>query len=169
MTEHPWHPAFVHFPLACWVLATMIDVAGELVSIPHIPGAHWTSVSHLLLWGGLILAVPTMIIGFFDYARLPSAVQESTELPKHIAFMIAAWTLFLTAAVWRFKAAPFVSPPSRGVTVLELMGFVSLIVGGRLASIVVFNRIPAAMHSSVVSGAQSTQAQSPDRERGERI
>ena len=34
MRGRPWHPALVHFPIACWVLATLIDVGGHIVALP---------------------------------------------------------------------------------------------------------------------------------------
>ena len=27
--KHPLHPALVHFPIACWSLATLADIAGQ--------------------------------------------------------------------------------------------------------------------------------------------
>lgn len=150
MTAHPWHPVFVHFPLACWVLATAIDLAGQLFLIPQIPGTEWASLSHLLLWGGVALGAPAMIAGLMDYARLPCEVQESAELSWHIVTMATAWVLFLAAAVWRVRAAPFASAPSWGMTLLELVGTAGLVVGGRFAAVVVFERMPASRNSVTV-------------------
>jgi len=144
MNGHPWHPVIVHFPLACWVLATLVDVASRLFSMPLLPGIEWAAVAHLLLWTGIVMAVPAMIAGLVDYARLPPKVQESSELSWHITAMGTAWALFLGAAIWRVRAAPFDGVASWGVIFLELAGSACLVVGGRLASVIVFDRLPSA-------------------------
>lgn len=144
MTGHPWHPAIVHFPLACWVLATLVDVSARLVLLPAIPGIAWAGLSHLLLWAGVLLALPAMLAGFVDYARLPAPVQESRELLLHIALMGTAWAVFLGAAIWRVRAGPFDGSASWGILALELAGTAVLVAGGRFAATVVFERLPAA-------------------------
>ena len=144
MTEHPWHPAFVHFPLACWVLAAMLDIATHFFSIPAVTGIAWPSLAQALLWGGTILALPAMLAGIIDYSKVPATVQDSAELLWHISLMTTAWMLFLGAAIWRVKSAPFDSAASWGITIIELAGVACLIVGGRFAATVVFKRLPAA-------------------------
>jgi uncharacterized membrane protein len=147
MTRHPWHPAVVHFPIACWVLATLVDVSGWFIELPPIPGIVWAGVSHLLLWGGVLLAVPAIVAGVVDYIRLPEEVQESAELSRHVAAMAAAWLLFLGAAIWRVRSAPFAGAPSWGIMLLEVAGSACLIAGGRFAAAVVFDRIATAYSS----------------------
>lgn len=139
--RHPWHPAVVHFPIACWVLATLVDVAGLFVTLPAMPGIEWAGVSHLLLWGGVILAVPAMLAGIIDYLRLPKQVQASAELSRHVTAMATAWLLFLAAAAWRAGAASFDTAASWGITLLELAGSVCLTAGGWFAAVVVFERM----------------------------
>jgi hypothetical protein len=51
---------------------------------------------------------------------------------------------FLGAAIWRVRAAPIDGVVLWGITLLELVGSVCLVVGGRLASIIVFDRLPSA-------------------------
>lgn len=144
MPGHPWHPAIVHFPVACWVLATLIDVAGRLVSMPPIPGIDWTGLSHLLLWTGVVLALPAMLAGLIDYSRLPGAVQESADLVWHIALMGTAWALFLWAAIWRVRTGPFDGAAQWSVTIIEVAGSGCLVAGGYFAATVVFERLPEA-------------------------
>ncbi|HNP37108.1 MAG TPA: hypothetical protein PKK10_14750 [Woeseiaceae bacterium] len=157
MKGHPLHPALVHFPLACWVLATLVDVISQFVLLPSVSGATWAALSHLLLWGGVVIALPAMIAGLVDYARLDHEVQECAELMWHILVMGTAWAIFLGAAIWRVRAAPFDSPASWPVTMLELLGSVLLVVGGYLASIIVFDRIPKAKAASYAEPDQETK------------
>ena len=152
--RHPWHPAVVHFPIACWILAAPVDLAGHFVSLPPVPGIEWAALSHALLWGGVLLALPAVAAGVIDYLRLPEAVQESPELTRHIAAMGFAWLVFLTAAVWRARSAPFDDPASWSVTLLELAGSVVLLAGGRFAAAVVFERMAAAHDVPGTQGAR---------------
>lgn len=140
---HPWHPAVVHFPIACWVLATLVDLGGWFIELPPIPGIEWAGLSHLLLWGGVLLAVPAIAAGVADYLRLPEELQESAELSRHVAAMATAWLLFLAAAAWRVRSAPFAAAPAWGIMLLELAGSALLVAGGRFAAALVFERIAA--------------------------
>lgn len=141
MTRHPWHPAVVHFPIACWILATLVDLIGQLFAMPPLPGIEWAAVSHLLVWSGVLLAVPAITAGIIDYLRLPDAVQSSVELSRHITAMGTAWLLFLGAGIWRVRSAPFDSAPLWGMTLVEIGGSLCLVLGGRFAAAVVFDRI----------------------------
>ena len=65
MHFHPLHPALVHFPITCWVLAVPCDLAGWL----YFPQAWYAA--YLLILGGVILAVPAMLAG------MPARVREA--------------------------------------------------------------------------------------------
>src|SRR5690606_40767462 len=44
--KHPLHPALVHFPIACWTLATLADIGSRWWGEPA-----WRSAGGLLLIG----------------------------------------------------------------------------------------------------------------------
>ena len=71
-------------------------------------------MAQLLLWAGVLLAVPAIIAGLRDYLRLPDELQSSRELSRHVLLMGTAWFLFLAAAVWRTRSGAFDSAPSAG-------------------------------------------------------
>jgi len=140
-----WHPAFAHFPLACWILATLFDVAA-LAGVPPLP-AEWglpelTAISTLLLWLGLAAALPAVGFGLVDYARLPAAARDSPEMLYHVACMGTAAAVFLIAAILRV-AENGLGPG--WLAALEAVGAVSIVAGGHFAGIVVFERLPEAM------------------------
>jgi uncharacterized membrane protein len=144
MKRHPWHPALVHFPIAGWVLATLLDI-GHLVGLDtRIGSADWSAAANVVLWAGLIAVVPTIAAGLLDFAALPRGVQDAPELSWHIAFMTAALVLFLSAAIWRARIGVFTAPLGWYVTAVEVAGSIALIAGGHCASVVVFRRLPAA-------------------------
>lgn len=137
---HPWHPAFVHFPIACWVLTTFFDLAALLGLVPlAISDMNWTAVSLILAWTGVLLALPTMLTGFIDYVRLPDLVQERREFTSHMTWMSLAFTLFLAAALWRTLFAPLRAAVTWYIVCIEIMGVICLVAGGYVASIIVFS------------------------------
>lgn len=140
----PWHPAFVHLPLACWVLATLFDV-GALAGLAPLAAA-WDlpepgAVASLLLWLGLASSVPAVGIGLVDYSRLPAAARDSAEMLRHVAWMGGAASLFLIAALLRVAENTL---PEAFVTAVEVVGTVCLVAGGHSAAVVVFERLPEA-------------------------
>jgi uncharacterized membrane protein len=137
----PWHPALVHFPIACWVLATLVDVVGQFHAIPEIDGLAWSGVSHLLLWCGVLLALPAMAAGLRDFLRLPDEIRSGDALSRHVVLMGTAWLLFLAAAVWRTRSGAYAAEPSLAMTLLEFAGSACLIVGGHFAGVVVFGHM----------------------------
>lgn len=147
-----WHPAFAHFPLACWLLATLFDVAAA-ANVPPFP-VEWgvpdaTAVSTLLLWLGLAAALPAVGFGLVDYARLPAAARDSPEMQYHVACMGAAAAIFLIAALLRVAENAW---GPGGLAALEAAGALCLIAGGHFAGIVVFERLPEAAASTSIPG-----------------
>ncbi len=141
MRGRPWHPALVHFPIACWILATLIDLVAKFTTFPPIDNLQWAGVAQLLLSAGVLLAVPAIIAGLRDYLRLPDELQSSRELSRHVLLMGTAWVLFLAAAVWRTRSGAFDSAPSAGMALLEIAGCACLIAGGHYAGVIVFERM----------------------------
>lgn len=137
----PWHPALVHFPVACWILATLIDVGGHVVALPAIEGLAWAGVSRLLLEAGVVLALPAIVAGVRDYLRLSEALQSSRELMSHIGLMGTAWLLFTAVTVWRAQSGASDAVPSLPMTLLEFAGCACLVAGGHFAGIVVFEKM----------------------------
>jgi uncharacterized membrane protein len=144
---HPWHPLLVHFPIACWTLAALIDSATLLGALPEsiaeaVPGVAPAAFSFALLWLGLLLGVAAIVLGLIDLLGLPPELQRSGALNWHVVAMLDAWGLFLGAALLRPRPAPPFPPASLAATVIEIAGFFSLGVGGVLASAVVFDGWP---------------------------
>ena len=144
MLRRRWHPALVHFPIACWVLATLIDLSLLLPWGLELKSVAWSSVSAGLLWTGVLFAIPTMLAGFLDFASLPRAVQDSRELTSHILWMGVAFICFLVAAILRIRSGSFETPAVWYVVAVESAGSILLVYGGHLASIVVFERLRTA-------------------------
>ena len=147
MRIHPWHPVVVHFPIACWTIAVLIDVAQLGGALPEraatlVPGAEPAALSFALLWLGIGFGLLAMILGFVDFLRLPDRLQRSGAVSWHIGAMTGAWALFLAAAMLRPTPAVPVTPAPLLATLLEIAGFACLVCGGVLAATVVFEDWP---------------------------
>ena len=141
MLRRRWHPAIVHFPIACWVLTTLIDLSLFLPWGVELKNVAWSGVSTVLLWTGVLFAIPTMLAGLLDFASLPRAVQDSRELTSHILWMGVAFICFLGAAILRMRSSAFETRAIWYVVAIESVGSILLVYGGHLASIVVFERL----------------------------
>jgi uncharacterized membrane protein len=152
---HPWHPLLVHFPIACWTLATLVDTAALLGALPEgvasaVPGVAPVGLSFALLWLGVGLGAAAMVLGIVDLLGLPPELQRSGALNWHVVAMLGAWGLFLGAALLRQKPALPFPPAPLAATVTEIAGLVCLAIGGVLASRVVFAGWP---HRAAGGGA----------------
>jgi len=144
---HPWHPLLVHFPIACWTLATLIDSATLVGALSQsvaraVPGVAPEAMSFTLLWLGVLLGAAAMVLGLFDLLRLPPELQRSGALNWHVVAMLGAWGLFLGSALLRPQPAPPFPPAPLAATLTEVLGFVCLGLGGVLAARVVFDGWP---------------------------
>ncbi|HEU4617719.1 MAG TPA: DUF2231 domain-containing protein [Gammaproteobacteria bacterium] len=151
--RHPLHPAIVHFPIACWVLAALLDLgicmAAALLGGPlRIPGVEPAAASLALLYVGDAFALAAIAAGLFDYASLPARVQDSPTLLRHMAWMGAATTLFVGVSIWRSRSPLSSAAALWLAAALELAGALCLVIGGYLASIVVFRELA---HGDVAS------------------
>jgi uncharacterized membrane protein len=126
------------------VLATLIDLSLFLPWGVELETVAWSGVAAVLLWTGVLFAIPTMLAGFLDFASLPRAVQDSRELTSHILWMGVAFICFLAAAVLRARSSSLETPAVWYVVAVESVGSILLVYGGHLASIVVFERLRTA-------------------------
>ena len=140
--RHPLHPALVHFPIAFWISAVLLDLSLWSALVPGIPGIEGFVLPHLMVWAGLAAALPAVTFGLIDYGRLPSQVQDSGPMRLHMMSMGVAWLIFLAAALWRVKAGGFADPPTLWILLLETLGAACLIVGGTAAARIVFDLLP---------------------------
>jgi uncharacterized membrane protein len=147
MRAHPWHPVLVHFPIAFWTTAVLLDVAALLRLLPEsagetLPGFEPATFSFALLWLGIAFGLPAMALGFVDFLRLPAALQKRAALNWHAIAMTSAWAFFLCAALLRPRSAAPAPHPSLAAMLVEIAGLGCLVAGGVLASAVVFDGWP---------------------------
>ena len=99
--RHPFHPALVHFPIACWGLSHPADLAALLGAQVVFFGLDWWALSCLLVWAGVVSAVPAMAVGIYDFMQLPDEDRLMQAFYKHAGFVGTAWILYLASGYTR--------------------------------------------------------------------
>lgn len=122
MSRHPLHPALVHFPIACWTLATVADFTG--LWLGEIAW-RWSSG---LLAVGCTMAVAAMAAGLVELARVPEG-QAIRDAYVHMGAMLAALLLFIARLVWGLDGFQPVAPDLISL-LLDAGGFLFLVAGG---------------------------------------
>lgn len=129
--RHPPHPALVHFPIACWSLASAADLASL-----HIGQAAWW-LAGVLLAIGLACAIPAMIAGFMELMRLPEDSAAIKDVNRHMLMVMAAFSLYLASLLLRVDGMTLHAPGLLAMA-LSLGGFICLGVAGWLGGKLVY-------------------------------
>lgn len=136
--RHPWHPIFVHFPIALWVIAFFTEVIYRAFPDMVLPGDIAPGAfSMLLLWAGNITALAAIVAGMVDMAALPENVMPTVY--RHMSWMLVAWVLMLTAGLLRILVQGWTTPPGWLSLLIEFSAIVCLTIGGLQASRLVYH------------------------------
>ncbi|HEX7348358.1 MAG TPA: DUF2231 domain-containing protein [Rhodanobacteraceae bacterium] len=129
--RHPLHPMLAHFPVACWTLATAADIASLRYGAPawHLAGT--------LLWIGLVIAVPTFLLGLIDLIRIRNDVAPVRIGFMHMGVMFAAFVLYLVSLVLRIHAY-HIGAPDVAAIVVSVIACIAMLVGGWLGGTLVY-------------------------------
>lgn len=120
--RHPLHPALVHFPVACWTLAVVADVAGLVWG-----EAAWSWSAGLLV-AGCLMAVVAMLAGLVEFTRVPEGA-AMRDAYLHMGLMVLALALFATRLLLRLDHHRPLAPDAVAL-LLDAGGFAALAVGG---------------------------------------
>jgi uncharacterized membrane protein len=129
--RHPLHPALVHFPVACWSLGTLADLAGL-----HWGAPAWRA-GGLLLATGTLAALPAMLAGLYELIRLADDSPAWRDAYLHMGAALAATALYATALLLRWHGGALAAPGVPGI-VLDLAGFAALAAAGWLGGRLVY-------------------------------
>ncbi|MES2182826.1 MAG: DUF2231 domain-containing protein [Pseudomonadota bacterium] len=117
--RHPVHPAVVHFPIACWTLATIGDVASLWLGKP---AWWWAGVSLAL---GTTIAIFAMITGMIEILRIANQKQRLKVAERHMQLILLAWTVYATSLFMRLDGFRLTEPGIIEIG-LSCLGFVIL-------------------------------------------
>ncbi|MDE0284721.1 MAG: DUF2231 domain-containing protein [Gammaproteobacteria bacterium] len=128
--RHPFHPALVHFPIACWVLSHPADLAALTDIGFHVFELDWWAVSSLLVWIGVITAIPAMAVGVYDFIQLPDEDGLMQSSYRHISFVGTAWMVYLASGYIRMGDNLALAPAGVGPALVSGFGLICLCIGG---------------------------------------
>lgn len=129
--SHPIHPALVHFPVACWTLASVADVAGLWV------GKSAWALAGTLMIVGLVMAVPAMIAGVFEFVRIPDDGPAMGIVLWHMGAAMTALLLYGCSLLLRLDHRQ-IGPPGSVALGLSIAGLLVLLVAGWLGGTLVY-------------------------------
>lgn len=134
--NHPLHPALVHFPIACWSLATLADIASLWLGQP----AWW--LAGVLMAIGTLAALAAMGAGLFELVKIDEASPALRLAHFHVLAAMAAWlayaaSLFLRLDLPMDGTTPLAAPGPLAIS-LSVAGFGCLAVAGWLGGTLVY-------------------------------
>jgi len=129
--RHPLHPALVHFPIACWSIATGADIAGL-----WWPAAITLAAAVLII--GLVSALAAMTAGLVELRRIGGQHPASRDVDRHMIWAMSAWGLYAMSLFARLHGARLV-PPGMLAMSLSAAGFVCLAIAGWLGGRLVYH------------------------------
>lgn len=132
--KHPLHPALVHFPVACWTLATLADGAGLLW-----PGALPEACAAALLAIGCAVGLLAALAGFAELLKLPPEHPAARDANRHMVLALCAWSLYAASLWLRIDPDRRLLLPVGG-TALALggFGFLALLAAGWMGGKLVY-------------------------------
>lgn len=132
---HPLHAILTDFPIACFTLAFLWNVIAVISNRqPWYAMTFWATLT------GLILVVPTALIGLLDYTKVlerhhPGRVTATL----HLVANVSATLFFLLSLLVRGGPALLAGPAKVISLLLALIGVGILAVGGYLGGRLVFH------------------------------
>lgn len=129
--RHPLHPALVHFPIACWSLATLADFASL-----HFGETAWRPAGQLLI-AGTLLAIPALLAGFYELARVADDSPALRDVYAHMGAMSGALLLYAASLLLRLDHISLTAPGPAALA-CSALGFFALAVGGWLGGKLVY-------------------------------
>jgi uncharacterized membrane protein len=129
--KHPLHPALVHFPIACWSLATLADGASLWLGAPA-----WRFAGTMLAIG-TAAALLAMATGLVESLKVAADGPAARTVNAHIVAVLAAWLCYATSLFLRWQEMTLVAPSGAGLA-LSAAGFLALCVAGWLGAQLVY-------------------------------
>lgn len=131
MSRHPLHPALVHFPIACWTLTVLADVAGLWLG-----EAAWR-------WSGGLLAIGdgtallAICAGMLELPHVPEGLAMRVAY-WHMGAMLLASSAFCARLLLRLDGMQPLAPDALSL-LLDTLGFCCLTLGGWLGGRLVYH------------------------------
>ncbi|RNF86327.1 DUF2231 domain-containing protein [Montanilutibacter psychrotolerans] len=128
---HPLHPALVHFPIACWSLATAADIASLRWAEPA-----WRFAGTLMAIG-VVIAIAAMAAGLVELRKIGENTAAMRDANRHLLLAMAAWFLYATSLFLRLKGMSLTQPDALCLA-FSVAGFLVLCATGWLGGKLVY-------------------------------
>jgi uncharacterized membrane protein len=130
VNKHPIHPAVVHFPIACWSLAVLADIASLHYGLA---AAQWAGALLLIGCGMALLAAAA---GVWDLRRVAEGPVMQDAM-RHAGLMLTAFALFSLRLLVGIANMQFIAPSVLAYA-LDALGFACLMLGGWIGGRLVY-------------------------------
>lgn len=121
--KHPLHPALVHFPIACWSLATLADLASLYWGEPA-----WRFAG-IAMGIGTVAGLATMAAGLLDFSKIDDANPALRDANWHMRLAMGAWTCYAASLFLRVDGRVLIQPNALALG-LGVAGFIVLLATG---------------------------------------
>ena len=129
--KHPLHPLIVHFPIACWSLSTIGDLAGLVLK------TNLAQAVGLLMLIGCISAMLAMALGLYDARKITNNSQIEKVFDIHIFAAATAWCFYSFSLFSRWDGYVFNNPTASAI-ITSVIGLVVLFVAGWYGATLVY-------------------------------
>ena len=129
--RHPLHPALVHFPIACWSLATAADLASLVWGEPA-----WRFAGMLLV-AGIGFSIPAMLAGFLELVKIADDHPAIKDVNRHMIVVMTALAFYTTSLFLRLRGSTLTEPDLLAIA-SSVAGFLFLCIAGWLGGKLVY-------------------------------
>lgn len=132
---HPLHAMLTDLPIGCFVLAVLWNIIAVVANRQP-----WYAMTFWALLTGLILVIPTALIGLLDYTKvLERRHAGRATATLHLVANVSATLFFLLSLIFRGGPGVLGTPAKVATLLLALAGIAILGVGGYLGGRLVYD------------------------------
>lgn len=119
--KHPLHPMIVHFPIACWSLATLGDLLSIFIDLQFDKSI---AISIAI---GCSIAIIAMIAGFMESLKISKKDKIKIEktLDMHMYLAMTCWCLYVFSLMRRWDNGHLIPVSTLGL-ISSFTGFICL-------------------------------------------
>jgi uncharacterized membrane protein len=130
--KHPAHPALVHFPIACWSLASLADGVALLAWPVQLQ-----LLAAVLLAIGCVLGLLAAAAGFAELLKLPEGHPAERTANMHMLFALTSWCVYAGSLFLRIDQQHLIAP-NMWALLLSGLGLLVLLATGWLGGQLVY-------------------------------
>jgi len=132
---HPLHAILTDLPIGCFTLAFIWNIVALIANAQP-----WYAMTFWAMLTGLILVVPTALVGLLDYAKVLERKHPGRGTATfHLVANVSATLFFLLSLIFRGGPGLLGGPARFGTFILALVGVALLSLGGYLGGHLVYH------------------------------